>query len=139
MAREYPEHPLPSCHALVRRDNQVLLVQRARAPFAGYYSLPGGAVEVGETVEQALVREVREETGLTVSITRFLGYANAIDRDGSDRVRWHYVIFYFEAEVVGGNEHPADDAADVRWMTVNEARRYPLTDSVERCLGWVGL
>lgn len=139
MAREYPENPLPSCHAVVRRQEQVLLVQRARPPFEGYYTLPGGGVELGETVEEALVREVREETGLQVRVTRFLGYVNAIERDQGHRVRWHYVIFYFEAELVDGIERPGDDAAALKWVTVGEARQHRLTDSVERCFQWLGL
>ncbi|HWI65459.1 MAG TPA: NUDIX hydrolase [Symbiobacteriaceae bacterium] len=139
MAREYPEHPLPSCHALVRDGERILLVQRGRPPFVGYWSLPGGGVELGETVEAAVVRELAEETGLHVQVTRFLGYADAIDRDEQDRVRRHYVILYVEAEVAGGQLHAGDDASSVRWMTVEEARRLPLTDSVERCLAWCGL
>ncbi len=139
MAREYPEHPLPSCHALVRRGDQVLLVQRARPPFSGYLSLPGGGVELGETVEEALIREVAEETGFDVRITRFLGYANAIDRDAQARVQWHYVIFYFEAEIVGGEGGAGDDAAALKWLTPAEARSFPRTDSVERCFRWAGL
>lgn len=138
MARAYPENPLPSCHALVRGGDQVLLIERARPPFAGYLSLPGGGVELGETVEDALIREVREETGLTVRITRFLGYANAIDRDTENRVQWHYVIFYFEVEVVGGEARAGDDAAALKWLTPGEARSYQLTDSVERCFQWAG-
>lgn len=139
MGREYPEYPLLSCQAVVRRGDQVLLVQRARPPYAGYLGLPGGAVELGETVEEALVREVLEETGLTVRISRFLGYTNAIDRDAENRVQWHYVIFYFEAEVTGGSEKAGDDASALKWLLPTEARAYQLTDSVERCFNWASL
>lgn len=139
MARAYPAHPLSSCHALVRNGDRILLVQRARPPLQGCWGLPGGGVELGETVEEAVVREVREETGLQVEVSRFLGYANAIDRDEADRVRYHYVILYFEVHVTGGLLHAGDDAAHAEWVTVTEARRRPLTDAVDRCLTWCGL
>lgn len=136
MARAYPEHPLPSCHALVRRGNDILLVRRARPPLQGYWSVPGGGIELGETAAEAVVREVREETGLTVEVSRFLGYADAIERDESLRVRYHYVILYFEARPIDGNLLSGDDAAEVRWMSRTEAEAERLTDSVQRCLAW---
>ena len=139
MARAYPSHPLPSCHALVRNGDQILLVERGRPPFQGYYGLPGGGMELGETVEEAVVREVAEETGLRVEISRFLGYANAIERDEAGRVRYHYLILYFETRVCGGTLQAADDAAAAEWVTPEEDRRRPLTDAVECCLAWSGL
>ncbi|MFZ5816536.1 MAG: NUDIX hydrolase [Bacillota bacterium] len=138
MARAYAGVPLPSCHALVREGERILLVKRARPPHVGCWSLPGGGVELGERVEEALQREVLEETGLEISVGRLLGYADAIDRDAEGRVRYHYVILYFEAKVEGGRLAPADDAAAVRWVTVAEARSLPLTDSVERAITWSG-
>lgn len=139
LAREYPEHPLPSCHALVRSGERILLVQRSRPPFVGHWSLPGGGIELGESVEAAVVREVAEETGLQVAVTRFLGYADGIEHDEQGKVRRHYVILYAEAMPTGGELKPGDDAADAEWLTVAEARQRPLTDSVERCLAWTGL
>lgn len=139
MGREYPEHPHVSAHALVRHGEQVLLVQRARPPLQGYWALPGGGIELGETVESALQREVAEETGLVVSLPRFLGYANAIDRDTNDRVRWHYVIFYFECWATSTAAVSGDDAAAIAWVTPAEAKRLQHTDSVGLCLKWAGL
>lgn len=136
MAREYPQHPLPSCHALIRKGDQLLLVQRAKPPFQGHWSLPGGGVELGETIEEALVREVKEETGLDVTVSQFLGYRNAIDRDDTGRVRLHYVVLYLEAQVAGGVLTPADDAADARWVSVADIPSLPVTDAVEACLRW---
>jgi 8-oxo-dGTP diphosphatase len=139
MAREYPTHPLSSCHALVRAGEQILLVKRGRPPLKEYWGLPGGGVELGETLIEALTREVREETGLVVEVTRFLGYADAIERDHEHKVRWHYVISYFEAQVREGELQPADDAAAAEWVTPAEARALRLTDSVARCLAWTDL
>jgi 8-oxo-dGTP diphosphatase len=131
--------PLPSCHALIRDGERILLVQRGRPPFEGYWGLPGGGIELGESVADALRREVREETGLDVAVGRFLGYADAIEHDEDGRVRYHYVIMYLEAAVQGGNLTASDDAAAVRWVTVAEAREMLLTDAVERCIAWAGL
>ena len=139
LAREYPEHPLPSCHALVRNGGRILLVQRRRPPFVGHWSLPGGGIELGESVEAAIKRELAEETGLQVAVTRFLGYADGIEHDEQGKVRRHYVILYVEATPTGGELQSGDDAADAQWVTVTEARKLPLTDSVERCLAWTGL
>lgn len=139
MARAYMDVPLPSCHALVRDGERFLLVQRKRPPFQGFWGLPGGGVELGERVSEALCREVREETGLEIEVGPFLGYMDAIDHDEAGRVRYHYVIMYFEATVRGGTLAPADDAAAARWVTLAEARGLPLTDAVERSIIWAGL
>lgn len=133
------DFPLPSCHALIRDGDRILLVQRGRPPLEGCWGLPGGGIELGETVEEALCREVREETGLDVAVERLLGYADGIDRDEMGRVRYHYVILYVEAKVRGGRLAPADDAKDARWLTTREVSALPLTDSVERALAWAGL
>lgn len=139
MAKEYPDHPIPSCNALICDGEQVLLVQRGRPPFQGYWSLPGGGVELGETLEQAVIREVREETGLLVEPIRCLGHADAINYDEAGRVQFHYVIMHFECQLLGGALNAADDAADVRWVTPAEARHLQITDTVERALDWAGL
>lgn len=139
MAREYPAQPLVSCHALVRSGDRVLLVQRGRPPLVGHWGLPGGGIELGETVESAILREVAEETGLEVAVTRFLGHMDAIERGNLQRIRYHYVILLVEAEVRGGELRAGDDAAAACWMTPGEARLHPLVDTVERCLQWIGV
>ncbi|MBP2018868.1 ADP-ribose pyrophosphatase YjhB (NUDIX family) [Symbiobacterium terraclitae] len=139
MGRAYAGYPMPSCHALIMDGQQVLLVLRANPPLRGYWGLPGGRVELGETVEQALLREVREETGLDVTIERYLGYRDAIDRDESGRVRYHYVVQYFLARPAGGALTPSDDAAEARWVPLAELSGLPVTDAVEWCLAWAGV
>jgi len=119
--------------------DRVLLVRRAHPPLQGYWGLPGGRVELGETVTEALLREVREETGLTVTIDRYLGYVDAIDRDEAGRVRYHYVVQYFAARPAGGTLAAADDAADARWVRLAEIPALQVSDAVEWCLRRAGV
>lgn len=139
MAKEYPAHPIPACNVLIRDGERLLLVQRGRQPFQGYWSLPGGGVELGETLAQAVAREVLEETGLHVESTRYLGHLDAINLDEAERVQFHYVIMQFEARLLGGELKAGDDATAVRWVTPAEARQLLITDTVELALEWAGL
>lgn len=131
---EYPVHPRPSCHAVVSDGDRVLLVQRGGEPFRGWWGLPGGAVELGETVAEALRREVREETGLEVEIERFLMYKDAVNRDETDRVRFHYVILFFSARPVGGTLRASDDAAQALWVPRHRLSDYRLVPGTEQVL-----
>lgn len=139
MAKEYPAQPLLGCNGLVRDGERILLVKRGRPPLQGYWSLPGGMVDLGETLAQTVAREVREETGLIVEATRFLGYADAIDLDSAGRVQYHFVLMNFEVRLLGGELLAGDDAQEVRWVTALEARQLQITDTVERALEWAGL
>ena len=96
-ARSYPERPFLAVSAAIVRADQVLLVRRARAPANGLFSLPGGVVEIGETLMQAVAREVREETNLTIEPVGLAGFREAITRDRDDRVERHFVILPFAA------------------------------------------
>lgn len=141
MGRIYPDRPLSSCHALVcRGDGKILLIKRGTEPLKGYWGLPGGTVELGETVDAALRREISEETGLTVSVGRILGYKDAITRESDGRVRFHYVVLYFLAHYEGGELHAGDDAEEALWVdpaSLPDPER--VTDSVWQCLEWAGL
>jgi 8-oxo-dGTP diphosphatase len=139
MAKSYPTAPLVSCHALIRKGDKILLVRRARPPFQGAWSLPGGSLELGERLIEGLSREVFEETGLTVAVTRHLGLAESIERDEDGRVKYHYVMLYYEATPLSGEARPGDDAGAIRWLTVDQILQEQVTDSVLRSLGWAGL
>ena len=134
MGRAYPQHPIPSCHALIYHNGSILLVQRGKEPLKGFWGLPGGGVELGETVEEALVREVHEETGLRIQVERFLYYQDAINRDGDGRVHYHYVVFYYHAKPVGGELRAGDDAAAAVWSRIADLDSLELTDSVRQAL-----
>lgn len=119
MQREFPAAPLIGVGAVIVSEGRVLLAQRGHEPAKGRWSLPGGLIEVGELLGEALVREVREETGLLVEPVELIELIDRIHRDG-DRVRYHYVIADYLCRVVGGDLLAASDAAAVRWIERSE-------------------
>ena len=114
--RRYPTRPLVGVGVVVRRGGSVLLVRRARPPRAGQWSIPGGLVRLGEPVEEAARREVLEETGLELGPLELVAVVDSIERDETGRVRHHYVLVDFTAEVEGGVLRAASDAAEARWF-----------------------
>jgi len=115
MKREYPETPLVGVGAVVVDARRVLLVRRGTEPLKGEWSLPGGLLEVGESLTDGVIREVREETGLTVEPLELIELLDRIHRVG-DRVRYHYVIADYLCRVTGGELLAASDADAVRWI-----------------------
>ena len=115
MQREYPEAPLDRVGAVIVHEGRVLLVQRGHEPLKGRWSIPGGLIEIGEMLHEAVVREVREETGLEIEPVELVELLDRIHREG-DRVRYHYVIADYLCRVVGGTLKAADDADAVRWV-----------------------
>ena len=120
MKREFPEHPIIGVGAIVIQEARVLLVKRAHPPIQGQWSIPGGALEIGELVREAAVREAREETGLIVEPGELLGVFDRVLRDPEQRVQYHYVLIDFLCKAVGGELRAASDAAEVRWFTREE-------------------
>jgi len=115
MQREYPVAPLVGVGAVIVHQGRVLLVQRGHEPLKGRWSIPGGLIEIGEMLHEAVVREVREETGLEIEPVELVELLDRIHREG-DRVRYHYVIADYLCRVVGGTLKAADDADAVRWV-----------------------
>ena len=115
MQREYPSAPLMGVGAVIVHEGRVLLVRRGTEPALGQWSLPGGLVELGESLTDAVVREVREETGLAVEAVELIELLDRIYRDG-ERVRYHYVIADYLCKVTSGEARAASDAAAVRWV-----------------------
>jgi 8-oxo-dGTP diphosphatase len=124
MGREYPDNPLVGVGAVIVEhhgdDRRVLLIRRGQPPLLGEWSLPGGVLECGETLREAVAREAREETGLLVETDEMLGVYERVIRDDVKRVRYHYVLIDFLCRAVGGNLKAGSDAADVRWFTRDE-------------------
>lgn len=113
--------------AVILERNSVLLVERGRAPLKGYWSLPGGLVETGERLEEAIRREIREETGLEVNLLGVVEIFERIMRDHAGRPEYHYVIVDYLAEPAGGQLRAADDAAQVRWASRRHLHQLSLT------------
>ena len=113
--------------AVIVDGGRVLLVKRAHEPLKGEWSLPGGAVEVGESLEAALMREVREETGLDVTVGPVVEVLDRIGRDARDRVEYHFVIVDYLCRVAGGTATCGSDAEDVQWAQRNDLARFRLT------------
>lgn len=126
--REYPERPVVGVGGVVLRDARVLLVQRANEPLAGQWSLPGGAVELGETLEEAVVRELKEETGLVVRVVELVEAFERIIRDASGRSRYHYVLLDYLCQLVEGTARAGSDVQAVAWATPEEFDRYALSE-----------
>jgi 8-oxo-dGTP diphosphatase len=113
-ARSYPDRPFLAVSAAIVRDGRVLIVQRARLPAHGLYTLPGGVVETGETLRQAILREVAEETQLTIDPVAIAGYREAIVRDGEGRAERHFVILAFAARWIAGEPVLNEELAEAR-------------------------
>ncbi len=115
LQREYPLSPLVGVGAVIVQDGRVLLVQRGREPMKGRWTIPGGLIEIGESLLDAVVRETREETGLEIEPIELVELLDRIHRE-EGRVRYHYVIADYLCRVTGGTLAAADDAAAVRWV-----------------------
>ena len=115
LQREFPLSPLVGVGGIVVHENRVLLVRRGTEPLKGQWSIPGGLIDVGETLHEAVIREVREETGLAVEPIELVELLDRIHRE-EERVRYHYVIADYLCRVEGGTLEAASDADAVRWV-----------------------
>lgn len=115
MQREFPQAPLVGVGAVIVQDGRVLLVRRGRDPMKGHWTLPGGVLEIGESLVEGVAREVREETGLEVEVLDLVELLDRIHREAG-RVRFHYVIADYLCRVTGGELHAASDADAARWV-----------------------
>ncbi len=132
MNRRYPRRPLAGVGALVFRGAEVLLVKRGRPPAQGMWSIPGGLVELGESLEAAVCREVLEETGLEVKTVDLVAALDRVIPDARGRIEYHYVLLDFLCEIVGGKPGAATDADDCRFVPLGELGRYELTGGTEQ-------
>jgi 8-oxo-dGTP diphosphatase len=124
--REYPQQPLVGVGAILIERGRVLLVKRGKAPLFGDWSLPGGMLELGETLRQAAEREALEETGVVVRATELLGVFERIIPDQEKRTLYHYVLIDFLCRKISGEVRAAGDAADARWFSAKEIEALPL-------------
>jgi ADP-ribose pyrophosphatase YjhB (NUDIX family) len=125
--RRYPPRPILGVGALILDSDRILLVQRGKEPLQGYWSLPGGAVETGERLEDALRREVREETGLDVAVESIATVFERIIPDASGICEYHYVLVDFFCRVEGGTLAAGTDSSDAEWVALPDLARLQLT------------
>jgi 8-oxo-dGTP diphosphatase len=134
MQREYPDRPVVGVGAVIVDGGRVALVKRGQAPRLGEWSIPGGMLELGETVRQGVEREAREETGLVVRARELLGVFDRVVLDDQKRCQYHYALIDFRCERISGELHAAGDAADARWFTPEEVSRLSLPEDTARAI-----
>ncbi|MGH9530306.1 MAG: NUDIX hydrolase [Terriglobales bacterium] len=125
--REYPDAPIAGVGAVIIDHGRVLLVRRGNPPMIGEWSIPGGAVELGETVLGSVIREVREETGMVVEPMALLGVYDRIIRGDEGRILYHYVLIDFLCIRIAGEPQAASDCKEAKWFTSEEVKRIPLS------------
>lgn len=128
MQREHPKQPLVGVGALIIENARAVLIKRGKAPLLGEWSIPGGMLELGETLRQGAEREALEETGLIVRATELLGVFDRVVPDGEGGIVYHYVLIDFLCEKVSGELRAGADAADARWFTSEEVGHLPLAE-----------
>jgi len=128
--RSYPDRPILAVSAVVWRDGRFVVVRRARPPAQGVFTLPGGGVEAGETLKQAVVRELREETGLIVEPIDVAGHREVIMRDAEGRVARHFVILAFAALWRQGELTLNEELAEARWIDAAELAGLTTTEGL---------
>jgi len=132
-ARKNPDRPIVGVGAVVFNGAKILLIRRGKPPKENQWSLPGGGQEVGETLHDATMREVEEETGLRVKIDTLLDAVNFIERDG-DNITFHYTLIDYSADFVSGELKAASDANDARFFSLAEALTLPLWTETKRII-----
>ena len=131
MKREFPKHPIVGVGGVVIHRGRALLIRRGHEPLKGQWSIPGGMVELGEGLQEAVRRELKEETGLEVEPLRVLVAFDRIERQNR-RVRYHFVIVDYLCRLRKGKLKPASDVMDARWVRREELAAYNLTKMAEK-------
>ena len=118
--REYPDPPIVGVGGVVVQNGRVVLVRRAKAPRMGEWSIPGGMLELGETLRDGVAREIAEETGLQVKSEAVLDVFDSIVTDAAGKTQYHYVLVDYLCSVTGGELRAASDVSEARWATLEE-------------------
>jgi 8-oxo-dGTP diphosphatase len=137
-SRSYPTRPYLAVSAAIFRGDRVLIVRRSRPPAQGIYTLPGGGVELGETLEAAVIREVREETGLDIEPLALAGYRQMIARDTTGKIERHFVILPFAARWIGGEISLSEELAEADWLLPSELSGLKTTDGLAEIVAAAG-
>ena len=129
MSTIYPSRPIVGVGAVIVCRGKILLEQRMNEPGQGKWSIPGGKVELGETPEQAVIRETREETGLVVDNPLLIDVVSQVILDGNGRIKHHFIIIDYFVRLRTGRPQASSDAASLEWVPMNEAQNKDLTAS----------
>jgi len=132
LSRQYPKKPVVGIGAIILDGDKILLEKRKNLPSKGKWTVPGGLVDLGETLEQAVIREVKEETGLEVDKPRLVDVVNYISLSEKGAVVYHFVIIDYIVTLNGGKLKAASDADALKWVRFNEVEEYDLTESFRR-------
>lgn len=132
--REYPGHPIVGVGGVVISDARALLIQRGSPPLVGQWSIPGGMLEVGETMQEGVRRELSEETGIEVRVLDLIEVFERIELDAGGKPRYHYVVLDYLCEPVSGQPRAGSDVTAVAWVAPAEFERYSLTPTATRVI-----
>lgn len=134
MDRRYPEKPMVGVGAIIFRDDSVLLIQRGREPSRGKWSIPGGLVEVGESLREAVAREVLEESGLKVVVKDLVVALDRVIHDTAGKIEYHYVLLDFLCEAGPGEPAPATDVLNAAFVPISGLPEFTLTAGTEQAI-----
>lgn len=129
MRRLYPDHPVVGVGAVLIHGGRILIEKRKNDPGKGKWSIPGGIVELGEKAEETVIREVKEETNLTVSEPQLIDVVDNVETDKAGDVKYHYIIIDYFVKFESGLLKAASDAAELKWVEFDEVQDYNLTES----------
>lgn len=127
--RLYPKQPIAGVGAVIICKGEILLEKRKGEPGRGKWTVPGGLVELGESAEQTVIREVREETNLEVEQPELIDVVNSVTTDENGKIKYHFVIVDYFVKIKSGTLKAADDAAELSWVKFSEVENYDLTRS----------
>ena len=132
--REYPERPVVGVGGVVISGGRTLLIRRGGPPLEGQWSIPGGMLEVGETLIEGVRRELAEETGIEVRVLDLIEVFERINLDGSGKPKYHFVVLDYLCEAVRGEARAGSDVTDVAWASTEEFQKYLLTETATRVI-----
>jgi 8-oxo-dGTP diphosphatase len=137
-SREYPDHPRVGVGAVVIKEDKVLLVRRGVIPNKNLWAIPGGGLELGETLQEGAAREILEETGVTIRTKEPIYTFDFIERDDDNRIHFHYVIVDFAADYISGEAVGADDVKEARWLSNEDLQHLNVSQNTLRLLRNIG-
>ncbi len=133
-SREYPTRPFAAVGAIVRKGKALLVIRRGKPPLGDEWSVPGGAVELGETMREAAVREVLEECGIEIVVSDVVDTIDIIQRDAAGRVMFHYAIADYAANWASGELHATSDVTEAHWVLPEDLDKYPMNPKTRTIL-----